>query len=113
MENNSTSLDALVERLETYGKTSYELVRLRAVKKTAEVISMVFPRLALSAILLLFGFCATIGLALWLGDILGRPWIGFVSIALLYACAAIVLHHFLREPMRKRISRIVITQLLN
>lgn len=43
MEENKQLLESLVDRATNYGKTCFELVKLRAVDKTSDVVSSVIP----------------------------------------------------------------------
>jgi hypothetical protein len=113
MENKLPPLGPLAERLEAYGKKSYDLVKLRAVKKTAEITSIAAPNAVLLLMLLLFVLSGTAGFALWLGDLFGHSYMGFLVIAGLYLLAALLMHFFLREPIRKWISEQVISRLLS
>jgi hypothetical protein len=113
MEIKINHLDSLVETMEEYGKTSFELARLVAVKKTAKIISSAIPTAALVVIGSLFMFSVTMGMSLWIGDLLGKSWKGFFCVAGFYALGAILISFFLREPFRRRVNRLLVLHLLN
>jgi hypothetical protein len=69
MEDRSEIIDELVERAETYGKTTLELIKLKSVDKLADGASSMAAWLAVIAALLIFFMTFNIGLALWIG-----PW---------------------------------------
>ncbi len=71
MEDN-TKLIEILERTAEYGKASFELVKLKALDKTSDAVSSLIPHavvLVLAAVFMLF---LNLGLALWLGEILGK-----------------------------------------
>ena len=83
MEENANLLETLLERASEYGKTSIELARLKALDKTTEIVSSVIP---LSVVILLVAsslLFLNLGLAFWLGEVLGKIYYGFFIVAVL------------------------------
>ena len=54
MNDKMTFIEPLLERAEAYGKTSYELIKLKAVDKTADVASTMVSRGAVILVLSMF-----------------------------------------------------------
>src|ERR1035437_6956703 len=84
MEDNPNLLETLLERASEYGKTSIELAMLNTLDKTTDIISSFIP---LSVVIILFVSCLlflNLGLALWLGELLGKPFYGFFMVAAFY-----------------------------
>ena len=113
MEDKITFIEPLFERAEAYGKVSYELFKLKAIDKTAGVVSSFVSRGAVILVLSIFTVVFNVGIALWLGDLLGKSYYGFFCVALFYAMVAIILYFFLHERIKKNISNSIISQLLN
>jgi hypothetical protein len=113
MEDKLTSIEPLIARLEEYGKTSFELVKLRALSKTAAVVSVFASRATVVLALSLFIVTINIGAALWLGDLLGKSYYGFFCVAGFYCIAVLILYFFLHDPIKRRINRLVILHLFN
>jgi hypothetical protein len=113
METKLSNLDSLGESLEQYGKTSFELARLLAVKKTASVISITVPSVLFVLISSLVILSLTIGMSLYLGQLLGSSWMGFFCMAGFYALAGILIYFFFSVRISERINKVVITNLLN
>jgi len=103
MEENGKLLDSLLETASDYGKTSLELVKLKTIEKTSDVISSLVPHSVVFILIALFLFFLNLGIALWLGDILGKAFYGFFVVAAFYILAGIVIHFF----MHKRIKNLV------
>jgi hypothetical protein len=112
MEDNTKLIESLLERTAEYGKASFELVKLKALDKTSDAVSSLIPHavvLALAAIFMLF---LNLGLAFWLGEILGRTFYGFFVIAAFYGITGIVLHFFMHERIKTLIGNYFIKHVL-
>lgn len=112
MEAKTNLLEPLLEKAEAYGKTSFEVLKLKAVDKTAEVSSTLVSRGLFLLLVSFFLFTLNIAVALWLGELLGRAYYGFLVVASCYALAGIIL--LLIHPIIKaRVNNAVIRQLFN
>lgn len=100
MENKVNLIDSLIERAEEYTKTSIALFKLKALDKTSDVASSFVSRLAVIFSFLIFLLMLNIGIALWLGEILGRSWYGFFTVAAFYGIAGIILYFFMHKPLK-------------
>ncbi len=112
MNQSTTSIEALFERAEEYSKTSVELYKLKAIDKSADVVSSLVSRLAIFLIGALFVIIANIGIALWIGELLGKSYYGFFVIAGCYALIAILLSVFRHQWIKTPISNAIISQML-
>jgi len=113
MEVKTSFIEPLFERAEEYGKTSYELFKLKAVDKTATVVSVLVLRSIIIFTLSVFVVIASIGAALWIGDLLGKSYYGFFCIAGFYGILGGVIYFFLGNTIKKSVENSVISQLLN
>lgn len=112
MEANSNLLEPLLEKAEAYGTTSFELLKLKTLDKSADVASTLASRSLLTIVLALFALTVNIGIALWLGDVLGKNYYGFLIVAACYGLAGIILlviHPFIKT----RVNNAIIKQLFN
>jgi hypothetical protein len=112
MTVNETFIEPLLQKAEDYGKASFDLFKLKALDKSAEVTSSVISRLFFVIALTFFFLILNIALALWLGDILGKNYYGFFIVALFYGIVTAVLF-FLHPSIKTRVSNSIITQMLN
>ncbi len=112
MEDHTTLIEPLFERLEAYGKTSYELFRLKTIDKVAGVISSLVSRSIAIIILTMFIIIVNIGIALWLGDLLGKLYYGFFCVAGIYGLAAIIIFA-MHDSIKKSIGNSIISKMLN
>jgi len=112
MEDNSTLIESLLERATEYGKINYELVKLKVIDKTTNGISTFVPNtvvfLVLSSVLLFLN----LGIAFWLGKILGELFYGFFLVSAFYALIAFVMYFFLRKWVKRIFYDYMIKQIL-
>ena len=94
MENKVVPVEVLIERVETYGKTSYELIRLKTIDKTADLASSFISKSMIILFVFAFGVVLNIGIALWLGDLLGKTYLGFFCVSGFYGLVALIFYLF-------------------
>jgi fatty acid desaturase len=112
MEEKAKLLESLVEKATDYGKVSLEVVKLKAVDKTSDIVSSVVPHTVVVIIMSSFMLFLNLGLAFWLGDLTGRLYFGFFIIAAFYVLIGIVIHFLMHKSLKKLIRNYVIEQLL-
>jgi hypothetical protein len=112
MENNPKHLEVLLERAEDFGKTSLELVKLKALDKTSEIVSSFIPHSVVFVLIASFMIFLNLGLAFWLGEILGETYYGFFVIAAFYIVAGLIFHFFIHDKLKKYICNSIIKQAL-
>ena len=105
-------IEPLLERAEQYAKTSVELFKLRTLDKTAEVSSSIISRIVIYVLSILFVLTLTIAVALWLGEVLGHNYYGFIIVAAFYGIL-LVLSYFFHPWFKTRINNFIITELLH
>ena len=112
MNNYETSVESLLEKAEDCGKTTLELLRIKAIDKSADIVSSLAMQLSFFGVIAMSVIIVNIGLALWIGDLLGKSYYGFFVIAGLYAFFAILIRSFWYEWIKVPVSNFIITQLL-
>ena len=112
METTASVIETLFEKGEAYGKTSLELAKLKSLETTTHVVTSLISRMSVILMLLLFGLVLNIGIALMLGEFLGKSYYGFFIVAAFYLVAGLVLHFFLLKWIKKPVSELIIVQAL-
>ena len=112
MDSQKNLIDPLLEKVETYSKTSFELMKLKALAKTADVTSTLFSRSLFILLVSFFAFTINIAVALWLGDVLGKTYYGFLIVAGFYALASIILL-IVHPSIKTRVNNTIIRQLFD
>ena len=112
METPVSLVETLFEKAEAYSKTTYELSKLKSLETTTIVVTSLMARLSVIIMVSVFVLLLTIGVALLLGDALGKAYYGFFIVGAFYLVAGIILHFFLLKWIKKPFSELIITQAL-
>lgn len=112
MDDNSKLIESLLDKATEYAKSSYELAKLKAMDKTAEVVSSVIPHIIVFVIFGSFMLFLSFGFSFWLGEILGKTYFGFFAVAAFYVITAIVIY-FCMPRIKKCICNLFIKHCLN
>jgi hypothetical protein len=112
METPASLIESLVERVEAYSKTTFELSKLKLLETTTIVVTALIPRLAAIIMFSLFALVLNIGIAMLLGELLGKAYYGFFIVAAFYLLTGLIVHFFLHNWIRKPISDLIIKQAL-
>jgi fatty acid desaturase len=112
MEDNEKLIESLLERAADYGKTTYELVKLKTLDKTSDVVSSLIPHSFVFVLIALFMLFFNLGLAFWLGEILGKTFYGFFVVAAFYGLIGIVIHFFMHKWLKKLVCNYIIKNVL-
>jgi hypothetical protein len=108
MEDNSKLLEPLFEKAVDYGKTSYELLKLKTLDKTSEVVASLIPLLFVLIFVALFLMFISLGLAFLLGDVLGKTWYGFLLVGGFYGLFALIIHFWLDKWLKRLLTDYII-----
>jgi len=112
MNDPAKSIETLFEKVGDYGNTTIELFKLNAIDKSAEVVSTLATRLIIYLVIAFFIFTLSIGLSLWIGELLGKSYYGFFVIAGCYALVSILLYAFRHPWIREPLNNSIIIQML-
>ena len=112
MSDNTTPIATLFERAEIYSKTTIKLLKLHAVDKTAETVSSLFSMLLVAMTVVLSIVIISIGLAFWIGKVLGDTYYGFFIVGGLYMLLAVILRIFREQWLKYPVSNSIIKQIM-
>ena len=108
-----SSLEAFLESTQLYSKTTIELSKLKGLKATTNVLSVLVARLCLLITIILFFVIISIGIALWLSEQVGKPYYGFFILSGFYFVLVLLVYFFLHKLMEKPFSNLIISQALD
>jgi hypothetical protein len=111
MNDHSRSFQLLIERAEDYRATTVALFKLKAIDKSAEAISSVIPHLAVVIMIGLSGLIMSIGVALWIGELLGKSYYGFFIVAGCYGLITVLIHGFRNQWIKNPVRNSIISQM--
>lgn len=108
MEDQKSSLESLYERIKIYVETRLELIKLKAIDKSSSVVSIVITYLVVFLVFGLFFIFLNIGLALLIGELIGKAYYGFFILAAFYALVGIILIKFRNKWVRTPIINMMV-----
>ncbi|MGV8090296.1 MAG: hypothetical protein AB2L24_00340 [Mangrovibacterium sp.] len=112
MDEREGLIESLIEKGEQYGKTTLELLKLKTLDKSADVASDLVSWLIIVIFATLFFLILNIGIALWIGDLLGKSYYGFFVIAGFYAILTLIFSIFRKQLIKRPLNNSIITQVL-
>ena len=112
MEDKESIIESLVEKAEAYGKTSINLIKLKAVDTSADVASSMMANIGVLTVFILFIVILSVGAALWIGDALGKASYGFFIVAGFYALLTLVLLLFKKQLIKEPLNNSIISNFL-
>ncbi len=113
MENPVSSVEALFEKTTDYVETRIELVKLQAVSKITDVVSSLVSRLIIMIPIVLMVVVLNTGIAIWIGEMLGKMYYGFFCVAGFYLLLVIILAATRRSWLKKPVSNKLVRKMLN
>ena len=113
MEYKENLIESLIEKGEQYGKTTLELITLKTIDKSADIASTLVSWIIVIVLIVLFFLIINIGIALWIGELLGKSYYGFFVVAGFYALLSIILGLFRVKLIKKPVNNSIISQVLD
>ena len=107
-----TLFETLLERAIEYLKTTMELLKLKSVDKISEWVSTVLPMTFILSVSLFALLFLHIGLAIWLGKLMGDLFLGFLAIGAFYVFLVLVFRLFIYKRIKRNIRQQMIKTLL-
>ncbi|MDD2306327.1 MAG: hypothetical protein PHP53_16610 [Prolixibacteraceae bacterium] len=112
MDEQSGLIESLIEKGEQYGKTTLELLKLKTLDKSADVASNLVSWLIVIIFVVLFFLILNIGVALWLGELLGKSYYGFFVVSGFYALLALIFGIFRKQLIKDPLNNSIVEQVL-
>lgn len=105
-------IESLFEQTKEYVDNRIELFKLKLVDKTSNVASYIVAGLVLFIVFFIFFIIFNIGLALLIGDLIGKSYAGFLILAAIYAIAGLVLFSKRSKFFKSPVSGMIIRKFL-
>jgi hypothetical protein len=103
------SIKSILEKSSEYLETRIDLVKLKTVDKSSDIVSSAASAIAIALGVLSFLSMASIGLAFYIGHLLGESYYGFFVMAGFYAVIALLLYifrnHWIKIPLYNNMVR--------
>ncbi|MBP0903669.1 hypothetical protein ACFSKN_03705 [Mariniflexile gromovii] len=112
MNNIATNIESLYEKAKDYAEINVELVKLRTIDKTADVVSSLVVRLIIFLGVAMFLLFVNISLGLYIGDLLGKDYLGFLVVSGIYLLITVILSVSRNKIIKVPITNMIISKLL-
>jgi hypothetical protein len=112
MDEPKEMIESLIEKGERYGKTTLELLKLKTIDKSSDVASTLVSWIVVIVFAVLFFTIANIGIALWLGKLLGESYLGFFAVAGFYGLLTLFFLIFRKQLVKNPVSNSIVKQIL-
>jgi hypothetical protein len=113
MEDKATLIDSLFEKAEMYAKTNFELYKLHAIDKSADIISTIAAKLTIIMVVFLSFILLNIGLSIWIGELLGKIYYGFFIISAFYIIVTLILYYNRSILLKAPVNDSIILEMIN
>lgn len=107
-----TLIESLFGQVKEYVDNRLELFKLKAIDKSASVASFAILGIALFIVFFIFFVVFNIGIALLIGDLIGKSYLGFLIWAAFYAIAGLVLFLKREKLFKAPVTGILIRKFL-
>jgi hypothetical protein len=112
MQQQANAVEDLLSKTTDYLEARVELLELKAIGKTASIVSSFASGLVIGIVLSLVLIFLHLGIALWLGSIWGSFYLGFFAVAAFYFLVAILLYRYKKILFQQRVTNAIIQKLI-
>jgi hypothetical protein len=113
-EDNATvveNIETLFDTVKQYSKTNIDLVKLKAADRSAEIIASAVATTVVIMIMIIFFAILSIGIALLLGELLGKTYYGFFALAGFYLITGLIFNSMKEKWFKTPVANIIIKKL--
>jgi hypothetical protein len=111
MKEQSENIENLFEKAGEYVETRLELFKLKTALATSDVMSELVARAIMVSIIIIIGMMVNIGIALWIGELLGKNYYGFLVVAGCYSILGGMLYIFREKWIKFPIANAIIKKM--
>jgi hypothetical protein len=111
MTEISTPIQLLVEKATNYSTTSIQLTKLKTIRTVADVITTLITQVIIYLVMGVFILFCNLALAIWLGEILGKSYYGFLIVGLFYGLLTMIIYVFQNRWLKQPFQNIFIHKL--
>lgn len=107
-----TLIESLFSQSKEYVDNRLELYKLKMIDKTSSIASSIISGLVLFVIFFIFFIVLNIGIALLIGDLVGKSYLGFLILAAFYAIVGLVLFSKRNKLFKTPVTQMIIGKFL-
>lgn len=110
-EKEPPALNKLFEKAGDYLETRLDLVKLKTTQTTSDIVSSLISKAAVLLFIVIVLIMLNIGIALLVGEALGKSYYGFFIVGLFYALVGLLVHIFRRQWIKHPLSNKIIQKM--
>ena len=111
MNTFANNIEVLYESVKTYVQTSLELSQLKVIGKVVDLLSSFVTKILSFVSIIFFSLFVNIALSLYLGEIFGKNYLGFLAVSGIYLIIYFLIIIF-RPLIKAPISNLLLVKLL-
>ncbi|MCP9767052.1 hypothetical protein EGI22_03960 [Lacihabitans sp. LS3-19] len=100
---NEITIETIFEKAQNFSNSTFELLSLKAIDKSANLMSSLVARILVIIVILFFFININIALALWLGEVLGKTYYGFFAFSILYVFLGVFILPRIYQKLKKEV----------
>ena len=112
MQNQTNAIEDLFSKTTDYLEARVELLELKAIGKTSVITSSFVSGLVIGIVVSLVLIFLHLGIAIWLGVLLGKLYYGFFIVAGFYTLVAILVYLLRKQLLQTPVKNAVIKNLI-
>jgi hypothetical protein len=113
MENKSTNVEELFQKITDYADTRVDLFKLKTINRISGYISSAITIVILATLFIILLFCITVGLALVIGEWIGEVYYGFFIVSGIYLIIGLVFYSMRKKLLKTPISNKLIREIID
>ena len=113
MISQITHIKLLIENVEDFIKTEFQLLKLKSVDKSADIVSTIYASVVILVVATFFVFLLSIGLSMLIGRLLGNLELGFFAMAAFWGIICTVLLLARRKLLKEPAENTIIKKILD
>ena len=113
MNQTIDNVELLVEKASGYLETSIDLLKLKTAGKSADMISSLASGIVVTFFAALFFTLLNIGLAIFIGEALGKLYYGFFIVAGFYLIAGLIFYSMRSRWLKQPVGNMMIKKILS
>jgi hypothetical protein len=111
MKLDLSFMEPLLEKVGHFGQLNIDLIKYKILDKVADMISSFIARFLLMLSISILVIFLSISAALWLGEILGKDYYGFLIVTGFYGIVTILIL-YLQRSIKHKMNNWIITKML-
>jgi hypothetical protein len=113
MEEQETVIESLVEHVEKYTSTTIELAKLKSILKLSDILSTIAVMVVLIIVCFLTIVLLSVGVSLWIGELVGSVYGGFLITGGFYAVTGLFIYLLRKRVIKAPVSNAIINHMMD